>query len=59
MRIEQELGEAREAISRAIKRRNFTMTSSETEDFVSRGCVYRNAYYAFHQLSNYNYNYLY
>lgn len=51
VRIEQELGEARVAIRRAIKRRNFTIITSEKEDFIPRGCVYRNAY-AFHQLSN-------
>lgn len=51
VRIEQELGEARVAIRRAIKRRNFTIITSEKDDFIPRGCVYRNAY-AFHQLSN-------
>ena len=53
VRIEQELGEARAAIRKAIERRNFTITS-EIEDFVPKGCVYRNAF-AFHQLSNYTY----
>jgi len=56
VRIEQELGEARAAIRRAIKRRNFTITP-EIEDFVPRGCVYRNTF-AFHQLSNYTYTYI-
>ncbi|CAI8610399.1 unnamed protein product [Vicia faba] len=48
VRIERELGEARVAIRRAIKRRNFTIIASEAQDFIPRGNVYRNAY-AFHQ----------
>ncbi|KAI9117370.1 hypothetical protein K1719_011536 [Acacia pycnantha] len=46
LKKEQELGEARRAIRRAIRERNFT--SYQNESFVPRGNVYRNAY-AFHQ----------
>ena len=48
-RIEEGLARAREAIRRAIQRRNYSSEKEET--FIPRGDVYRNPY-AFHQLSS-------